>query len=186
MLTRRRAPRVRPEPRQVLADVLATPRYEVLPLPGIEEKVAAHVPPQATVTVTASPRQGMAATLETAGRLASQGVQSVVLADLGKNVYAFVRGARCAGIRVKAIADDRLAGPRRRYRRIPVVTTDEGLGLSPDAVVVSNTSYVHATRRWEDLISHTSKPVLNWFEPPRAREAGAKASVGAAAALVSA
>ena len=77
MLTRRRAPRARPEPRQNLADVLATPRYEVLPLPGIEDDVAAHVPPQATVTVTASPRQGLAATLETAGRLASQGVRVV-------------------------------------------------------------------------------------------------------------
>ena len=77
MLTRRRAPRVRPEPRQALADVLAAPRFEVLPLPGIEEEVAAHVPPQAKVTVTASPRQGMAATLETAGMLASQGVQVV-------------------------------------------------------------------------------------------------------------
>jgi len=73
MLTRRRVPRVRPEPRQALADVLGAPRYEVLPLPGIEEEVAAHVPPQATVTVTASPRRGMGATIETAGRLASHG-----------------------------------------------------------------------------------------------------------------
>jgi methylenetetrahydrofolate reductase (NADPH) len=77
MLTRRRVPRVRPEPRQALADVLGAPRCEVLPLPGIEEEVAAHVPPQATVTVTASPRQGMGATIETARRLASQG-RSVV------------------------------------------------------------------------------------------------------------
>jgi methylenetetrahydrofolate reductase (NADPH) len=77
MLTRRRAPRARPEPRRALADVLAAPRYEVLPLPGIEEEVAALVPPEATVTVTASPRRGMAATLETAGRLAAQGVRVV-------------------------------------------------------------------------------------------------------------
>jgi len=77
MLTRRRVPRVRPEPRQALADVLAEPRYEVLPLSGVEEEVAAQVPPQATVTVTASPRQGMAATIETAGRLASQGLRVV-------------------------------------------------------------------------------------------------------------
>jgi methylenetetrahydrofolate reductase (NADH) len=77
MLTRRRVSRVRPEPRQALADVLAAPRYEVLPLPGIEEEVAAHVPPQATVTVTASPRRGMAATVETADRLAAQGVRVV-------------------------------------------------------------------------------------------------------------
>jgi methylenetetrahydrofolate reductase (NADPH) len=77
MLTRRRSPWVRPEPPQALADVLGAPRYEVLPLPGIEEEVGAHVPPEATVTVTASARRGMAATLATAGLLASLGVRVV-------------------------------------------------------------------------------------------------------------
>jgi methylenetetrahydrofolate reductase (NADPH) len=73
MLTRSRTPGVRPESQRALAQVLERPRYEVLPLPGIEEEVAEHVPAQATVTVTASARQGMAATLELAGRLASRG-----------------------------------------------------------------------------------------------------------------
>jgi len=77
MLTRRRAPRVSPEPRQALAGALAAPRYEVLPLPGVAEEVVAHVPPEVTVTVTASARRGLGATLDTAGRLAALGVRVV-------------------------------------------------------------------------------------------------------------
>ncbi len=73
MLTRKRVPWVGPESRRALAEVLERPRYEVLPLPGVEEEVAEHVPPQATVTVTASARQGMAATMALAERLVEGG-----------------------------------------------------------------------------------------------------------------
>lgn len=62
-----------PEARRALAEVLERPRYEVLPLPGIEEQVAEHVPTHATVTVTASPRRGMEATLAATERLAAGG-----------------------------------------------------------------------------------------------------------------
>ena len=40
------------------AELLAHPRYEVLPLDGIEEQVLEHVPRDVTVTVTASPTRG--------------------------------------------------------------------------------------------------------------------------------
>lgn len=56
-----------------LAGILRKPRYEVIPLPGIEEQVAEHVPRDVTLTVTASPKKGLEATLETAGRLAESG-----------------------------------------------------------------------------------------------------------------
>lgn len=49
------------------------PRFEVLPLPGITDAVREFLPPQATVTVTASPRQGHEATVSTAIALAQQG-----------------------------------------------------------------------------------------------------------------
>jgi methylenetetrahydrofolate reductase (NADH) len=58
---------------RALAERLQHPRYEVLPLDGIEAAVLAHVPREATVTVTASPRQGLHATVEVSERLARQG-----------------------------------------------------------------------------------------------------------------
>jgi methylenetetrahydrofolate reductase (NADPH) len=58
---------------RALAERLRHPRYEVMPLEGIEAGVLAHVPREATVTVTASPRRGLGATLEVSERLARQG-----------------------------------------------------------------------------------------------------------------
>ncbi len=49
------------------------PRFEVLPLPGVADTVQEVLPPQATVTVTASPRRGNDATVRTAVALALQG-----------------------------------------------------------------------------------------------------------------
>jgi methylenetetrahydrofolate reductase (NADPH) len=48
-------------------------RYEVIPLAGIVAAVAAHVPRDLTVTVTASPAKGTAATLEVAEELCGHG-----------------------------------------------------------------------------------------------------------------
>jgi methylenetetrahydrofolate reductase (NADPH) len=58
---------------RALAERLRHPRYEVLPLDGIEADVLAHVPKEATVTVTASPRRGLDATLDLSERFAREG-----------------------------------------------------------------------------------------------------------------
>ena len=52
------------------------PRFEVIPLNGIEDDVVDHLPAEATVTVTASPRQGVVATADVANRLARRGVRA--------------------------------------------------------------------------------------------------------------
>ncbi len=98
--------------------------------------------------------------------LREQGIRTVLLADLGKNIYAFVHGAREAGLRIAAIADDRFARPGRTYRDVRVTRLDEALRDSFDAVVVSNTSYVHAERRAADVASRTSRAVYHWFPRP--------------------
>lgn len=98
--------------------------------------------------------------------LRQQGVRKIVLADWGKNAYAFLRGAIVAGVQVLAIGDDRFAAPGRTYRELPILPLDDALALGPDAVVVGNTSYVHAHERWLDLSRRTSRPAYNWFEPP--------------------
>ncbi len=56
-----------------LVELLARPRYEVIPLSGIEEAVLQHVPTEVRVTVTTSPRKGLEPTLELAERLAGHG-----------------------------------------------------------------------------------------------------------------
>jgi len=71
-------PLVRPEsvgPR--LADLLRAPRYEVLPTDNAAELVAAYVPHEVTITVTASPRRGMPQTIHLAVALARLGYRAV-------------------------------------------------------------------------------------------------------------
>jgi methylenetetrahydrofolate reductase (NADPH) len=57
--------------------LLSRPRYEVLPVAGIEEQVQAHVPREVKVTVTASPSKGLDATLAVAERLSAAGYRVV-------------------------------------------------------------------------------------------------------------
>ena len=56
-----------------LAQLLNRARFEVLPLDGIEQEVLTHLGTGTTVTVTASPRKGLEATLELSERLARAG-----------------------------------------------------------------------------------------------------------------
>jgi methylenetetrahydrofolate reductase (NADPH) len=58
--------------RSALAARVANPIYELVPVAGLEEAAAA-LPPQASVTVTASPRLGVDATLDAAEWLAAHG-----------------------------------------------------------------------------------------------------------------
>jgi methylenetetrahydrofolate reductase (NADPH) len=60
-----------------LAEALIRPRYELVPLAGIEEIVLEHVPPQVSLTVTTSPAKGLEPTLELAERLRGHGYQVV-------------------------------------------------------------------------------------------------------------
>ena len=59
--------------RKSLAFHLGRPRYEVFPADGIEDEVAAHVPRELKVAVTASPRRGLDATVALAEELAGRG-----------------------------------------------------------------------------------------------------------------
>ncbi len=63
--------------RQGLIRFLQAPRYEVLPTEDAEELVVGHVPHEVTITITASPRRGIEATIALAERLAAQGYEGV-------------------------------------------------------------------------------------------------------------
>ena len=56
---------------------LQRPRYEILPLNGVEDAVAEHVPPGVKLTITSSPSRGLDATLELAQRLRERGYETV-------------------------------------------------------------------------------------------------------------
>jgi methylenetetrahydrofolate reductase (NADPH) len=60
-----------------LAPLLRNARFEVLPLEGIEEQVLAHLGTDAKVTVTASPRRGLEATVDLTERLTAAGYATV-------------------------------------------------------------------------------------------------------------
>ena len=73
----RRLGRIDPASRRALVEFLRAPRYEVLPTEDVEERVVAAVPHDVTITVTASPRRGIEATIGLAERLAGRGYQVV-------------------------------------------------------------------------------------------------------------
>src|ERR671921_2746316 len=56
-----------------VADLLRNSRFELLPLDGIYEQVLEHLRSDTKVTVTASPRKGLEATLALSERLAAAG-----------------------------------------------------------------------------------------------------------------
>lgn len=73
----RRLGRIDRPSRQALVAFLSSPRYEVLPTDDVEERVLAFVPREVTITVTASPRRGIDATIDLAERLGRHGYQVV-------------------------------------------------------------------------------------------------------------
>lgn len=60
-----------------LVELLAAPRYEVLPFGSVEEAVLEHVPRDITLTVTVSPKKGLDATLDMTERLTRHGYSVV-------------------------------------------------------------------------------------------------------------
>ena len=62
---------------QALAEFLRTPRYEIFPTDDVLDLVAAYVPKEVTLAVTASPRRGLPATVQLAVRLSQLGYRAV-------------------------------------------------------------------------------------------------------------
>ena len=88
----------------------------------------------------------------------------ILLIDLGKNIPAYLNAARCGGIEIVAICDQRLGGLGLRYGGIPILKDEQARALSFDAAIVSNLSPVDAPRRAADWRDLDSRPVLNLFE----------------------
>jgi len=109
---------------EALAGFLRFPRYEVLPTDDAAELVAANVPRDVTITVTASPRRGMPATVLLAVHLAKMGYRAVP-----HLAARMIRDAHELGQIVEALRDARITN-------VFVVAGDarEPAGQFPDSV----------------------------------------------------
>jgi GT2 family glycosyltransferase len=96
--------------------------------------------------------------------LYDSGVRRILLADLGKNIHAFTRGAERAGLAITAIADDHFTAPGRTYRGLAIVPFELGLRQEFDAIVIANTSPEQARRTQQRLRAATDVPVHRWFD----------------------
>ncbi|CAN5699871.1 methylenetetrahydrofolate reductase [soil metagenome] len=56
-----------------LAGALERPRYEVIPLPGVAERILKHIPREVELTVTASPTKGLGPTVDLTELLMGEG-----------------------------------------------------------------------------------------------------------------
>ncbi|MCH7700666.1 MAG: glycosyltransferase [Planctomycetes bacterium] len=95
--------------------------------------------------------------------LAAQGVERIVLAGMGKNIFGYYRGAVAAGLTIQAVGDDRFAAPRRRYRGVPILPMADALQLAVDAVVVADSSPVGAREILHTSMKIDASPVQCWF-----------------------
>jgi hypothetical protein len=90
------------------------------------------------------------------------GARSVLLIDLGKNMLPYWLAAKACGLRIVAIADNRLAG--RRYRGVRIVNDEEARGMAFDIAVVSNSSPVHAKARAAHWSAMDGRAVMDLLE----------------------
>jgi GT2 family glycosyltransferase len=91
-------------------------------------------------------------------------IQTILLIDVGKNIYPFSRAAIRAGLKIVAVADAKLARSGRKYLGVPVVDDATAKSMQFDAAIVANVSPVHAATRRNAWRRWTSVPVIDLFE----------------------
>lgn len=97
--------------------------------------------------------------------------KSVILVDVGKNIYAYWRACRRLGITIHGIADANLARAGRRYRGIRVVDDETARALPHDAAVIANLSPVQARNSRSAWRATHDRPVIDLFEAGEGRAA---------------
>jgi GT2 family glycosyltransferase len=100
-------------------------------------------------------------------------IRSIVLIDVGKNIYAYWLAAKQLNLPIVAIADSNLARPKRRYRGIPVLDDAAARRLYFDAAIVANMSPVHSQIRKSAWRTIESRPVIDLFESAQVRSVAA-------------
>ncbi|MGD0997053.1 MAG: methylenetetrahydrofolate reductase [Thermoleophilia bacterium] len=144
------------------ARLLWAPRFEVIPVSGIENGLTA-LPAGTTVTVTASPRHGMERTLEVSGELAARGFR--VVPHLAARMIAgpdqlahLVEGLAAADIHEAFVVGGDASPPAGEYRdagdlldalrSLPHTLTRIGVGGYPEGhPLIAPASLLQALRR---------------------------------------
>jgi GT2 family glycosyltransferase len=93
-----------------------------------------------------------------------EGVRRVVLVDLGKNIFPYLRAARRYDMTIVAIADARLGGRDRHFHGIPILTDLAAQQLEYDAAIIANFSIIHAESRRNQWRKEQRRPVIDLFE----------------------
>jgi methylenetetrahydrofolate reductase (NADPH) len=137
MMSRARLGSALPAPqRAAIAALVANPIYELVPIAGVQEAAAA-LPPHSSVTVTASPRLGVAATLDTTEWLVAHGHDACP--------HLAARSIRDRAHLAEIVARIRGAGIRKAF----VVGGDgEAIGEFPDGL----------------SLLHALEPLGGWLE----------------------
>jgi GT2 family glycosyltransferase len=99
--------------------------------------------------------------------------RTVLFVDLGKNMLSYWLAAKACGLRVVAIADNRLAS--RRYRGVSILNDGEAAEMAFDIAIISNSSPVHARARAKQWRSLDVRPVIDVLAAPPARSISAAA-----------
>jgi hypothetical protein len=94
-------------------------------------------------------------------------LRSILLIDVGKNIFPFWLAARELGLEIVSVADAKLARAGRYYRGAAVVSDEIARSLDFDAAIVTNISPVHGPKRAEEWRSVEHRPVLDLFESPQ-------------------
>jgi GT2 family glycosyltransferase len=99
-------------------------------------------------------------------------LQTILLVDYGKNILPYWLAARRCGLKIVAVADNKLAG-RCSYRGIPVVNDWVARRLDFDAVIISNASPVHAGQRAVEWREIDNRPVIDLLGSQQGADAAA-------------
>jgi methylenetetrahydrofolate reductase (NADPH) len=101
-------------------ELLRHPRYEVFPLPGVEDELVAHVPTDVKVTVTSSPNRGLEATIGLSEEVSRRGFDVVphlaarLVADRG-HLTEIVDRLQAIGVRDVLVIGGDLAQPAGKF-----------------------------------------------------------------------
>src|SRR6266516_2419618 len=128
---------------QTLLEWLSHPRFEVIPLAGMAQRVPEAVPTEVTVAVTASPTKGIEATLDLSLRLVAQGYAVVphlsarLVQDTAhlKDILSRLHGA---GVREVFVVAGDVQRPAGEFAgALPLLEAMAELGGGPDRIGIA-------------------------------------------------
>ncbi len=92
-------------------------------------------------------------------------INRIILADLGKNIFATWRACCDAELDICAIANQSPAFAGLAYRNIQLLPDELALSSKPDGIVISNVNPAQVGPRREQLAAQFDGPILSLYQP---------------------